>query len=203
MSPIVGYLKKTKWVVFDETHFEKGSDVRQRHLFQIPLGQTDYDRARYKQTINTSMLMSGMLDIQCTMLVTRLNVLFLNSERPLRLYETDAYRHMCIQFSINRKTYWETPAWQCASPFALFDTPEKEIPLLKENYGVAWDKIGANFADLGTPEDPVFPDHQAKRGLVIFSQECFEVRATWFGPPFKESLDMHVYLDGELSSPIQ
>jgi len=197
--PIVGYLEKRRWIAFDETRFEPGTNSRRRHLFQIPLGQNDYDMRATKQLINTNSLQAGMLDPPKSMLVWRLNVLFLNQERPLRLFETSAYRHMLIQFKINRKIYWESPAWQCASPFALFDTPETEIPKMKERYGIEWHRVGANFQCLDAPVETKFPDHQAKDGLVIFCQECFEVRADWFGKDFEEPLDLHVYLEGVLS----
>lgn len=196
---ITGILELADWVVYDETTFAPGDlDFDRgltRNLFQIPVGQHEVHSHRripgetqgqnhwrlyIKNFLRTNMLQAGMLDSPCSMVVRRLNVLFLNDDRPLRLFETSAYRNTTLEFSINRKIYWASPAWQCASPFALFDTPKQEIAAMKEKYGIDWEKVGASF-----DENP----------LTIHTQEYFTVRVQMDREP-EERLSCHVYLDG-------
>ena len=199
MSPIVGNLELCDWVVYDEVTFAPGGALT-RQMFSIPVGQNELElaypvqlktlecpdprgsklwKSYVKQFLHTNSLLPGMLDT-CSMKISRLNVLFLTNSRPLRIFETSAYRKTYVELSINRKTYWASPAWQCASPFALFDTPKEEIAALGEKYGVAWKQIGASFDN---------------HPLEIREQEYFTVRVQMYEQP-EEELSCHVYLDG-------
>lgn len=188
--PIVGFLDFADWVLYDEVRLSPGGTAR-RQMFATPVGQADYVYAHspdsfvcwhsfVKNYLHTNSHCPGMLDPPCSMKVTRLNVLFL-THRPLRIFETSAYRNVWIEFSVNRRTYWASPAWQCASPFALFDTPKDEIANLKERYGIAWESIGASF-----DAHPV----------EIHAGEYFTVRVDVIEPGIEEELACHVYLDG-------
>lgn len=186
MSPIVGWKEFCDWVLYDEVRFGPSLPLT-RQLFSIPVGQTEYHpqadvqwESYVKTFLHTNSLMAGMLDSPCEMQVSRLNVLFLTRDRPLRIFETSAYRNTTVQLAINRKIYWESPAWQCASPFALFDTPKEEIVRLGEKYGIDWKQIGASF------------DFHP---LTINVQEYFTVRVQMSEDP-EEELFCHVYLDG-------
>jgi hypothetical protein len=175
--------------LYDETTFRPDDERFSRSLFMIPVGQEEnyapierrYNRP-LKTFLKTNQLIPGALPAPLNFRVDRLNALFLTEDRrPLRIYETSLYARTLISFSIMQKSYWDSPAWQCASPFALFDTPQDEIAEIKKLYGIEWSKIGASF------EKPLF----------IPTQACFQVRAEimW---PIEEPVHLAVHLDGEI-----
>jgi hypothetical protein len=135
-----------------------------------------------KSFLKTNQLIPGALPPPLVFRVDRLNALFLTKDRrPLRIYETALYTRAYINFSIMQKLYWESPAWQCASPFALFDTPKDEIPELKKLYGIEWSKVGASF----------------EKPLLIPMQTAFAVRVEMMWP-LEETVHLAIHLDGEL-----
>jgi hypothetical protein len=179
--------------LYDETTFRPDEERFTRSMFAIPVGQREdwyYDDSLrntpvkpLKSFLKTNQLIPGMLPVPHVFRVDRLNALFLTEDRrPLRIYETSLYARTLISFSIMQKSYWDSPAWQCASPFALFDTPKDEIVALKAKYGIEWAQIGASFE---------------KHPLLIPMQACFQVRAELMWP-LEESVHLAVHLDGEL-----
>lgn len=124
-------------------------------------------------------------------LITRVNALFFKDGKPLRLYETDLYSLTEIEFWINAKPYWQSPAWRCASPFALFDTPKVEISRMKDKYGIEWDQVGGSVT--GKDVD----------GLLIEKAEMFGVNAHVHCAVSQiEGVTLAIHLDGPLARPV-
>lgn len=124
-------------------------------------------------------------------IVKRLNVLFLRDGKPLSLYDCGLYGSTAISFSINQKSYWESPAWACASPLAFFTNSYEQIDALVERWGIKWDRVGANF------DHPSSWAGMAVKGLKLHRQEPFRVVASVTGP-FEAGMQLAVYLDGPI-----
>lgn len=170
---------------------------RSYHLFQCPIGQRDGNQI--KTFLQTGQLLPGQLCAPQKFLATRINALFLGGGKPLRLYETDLYAHTEIGFSIMDKTYWRGPAWLCASPFALFGTPKEEIPRLKADYGIEWEKVGATLKTVDA-RIPGYESPEEISGILIETQAPFQVRADIYTDSHRAQLAFHI--DGILARPV-
>lgn len=165
--------------LYDEVTINPG-DRNPIGLFCVPVFNYDPRQPtshEWKQYYRTNMLQCGMLPAPERFCIHRLNVCFL-TDRPLRLYESPLYRYSFVHLSILRKMYWESPAWQCASPFALFNSPQDEIANMKTRYGIEWSRVGATFED-----------------LVIDKQMSFAVRID-LAIPIESPVTVAVHLDG-------
>lgn len=193
--------------LYDTVHIQK-VPLRTRYaLFCMPVGCIDPNErlpgADYKTFLRTSQTMCGQLEMPVKFLASRINVLFIKNNRPLRIWETDLYCKTEICFTISQKIYWEGPAWQCASPFALFGIPFVEIPKLKEKYGVEWERVGGNLGVL-TVERP-FDDERRREyyePLVIEPGQSFTVRAGVYDIGPHKNLQLAVCIDGVKRRPV-
>ena len=132
---------------------------------------------------------------------TRLNALFIENDRPLRIWETDLYCKTEITFEIAQKRYWQGPAWQCASPFALFGAPKIEIARLYTDYGVEWERVGGNLGVCHI-EKPFETRREYYEGITIEAQNYFHVRAAVYDMGPRTNLQLAVHIDGTTARPI-
>jgi hypothetical protein len=185
MSPCTGVIEVSECSIYDETLFHPDQKPRWvRSLFTLPVGSSDWTRRKdlfTKSFLQTNLVQAAVLDAPKSFVIRRLNALFLTEDRPLRIFETSAYRNTLISLRINMKNLWEGPAWMCASPLALFDSPAEEITEMKDRYGIEWPKVGASFP----------------AGIEIRQQESFIVNADFQGE-IEEPISLAVYLDGQM-----
>lgn len=180
-----GLAEVIDWSLYDETCFSPADEYLSRTFFSMPVGFYERSVDRYKSFIKTNMAMCGMVPMPNSFVISRLNIAFLNDFRVLRLHECELYRHMAVTLVIGNRIMYECPAWQCVSPFALFDSPKQELATVKEEYGADWNKIGAVF-------DPPFQ---------IRTQEYFTVK-TELDRPVREKIWCACHLDGKLLTPV-
>ena len=207
---LAGIFDVTPFCLYDSVQLSAGSRCE---LFQRPLGVDNADLVYtesgwFTRWLRTNMFESGRLSNPQEFVVKRLNVLFLRAGRPLRLFETDLYGKTAIDFRVNAKSYWQSPAWQCASPFAIFETPVEELAGLKAKYGLDWQHVGANFTRSANDRDPQpyrhgFPNvWEETTGLLLMCQEPFIVSADVAGD-VEQGLELVAHLDGVIARPVQ
>jgi hypothetical protein len=193
--PITGILEVVSQCLYDTVQISEKPMSQDYHFFALPVGMHDHnaESGDYKQWLHTNTVQCGQLPAPCRFNAMRLNALFILEGNPLRIYETDLYAKTEIRFSVSQKSYWAGPAWLCASPFALFDTPKDELPRLREAYGIRWENIGANLGichfKLGGPEEQY-------DGVQIGMQENFSVTARVYRETAAPALTLAIHLDG-------
>ena len=140
----------------------------------------------FTRWLRTNMLEANTLPAPHEFIVKRLNLLFLQDGRPLRLHETDLYGKSAVRFLVNQKSYWESPALQCASPLAVFEVPKEHIS------SELWKSFGAVF------ERPQKWAGAPCEGIYLSWQEFFSVDVDIAGP-IPEKAQLAVHLDGPLA----
>jgi len=194
MSPIIaGILEVVSQCLYDEIKLDPSPRNLRYSFFEVPVGGRDDDSDPIKTFLQTNLYDPGALPVPNRFIATRLNALYLHDSVPVRLHETNLYGKTLITFLVNQKVYWEGPAWLCASPFALLGTPKDELPRLKQDYGIEWERIGAT---LQMPANDVAPDGY-KGGVIIDRQQRFEVTAN-IDADSSQGLDLAIHLDGNL-----
>jgi hypothetical protein len=186
---VAGIVELVQQCLYDQIPLGRQAS-RRYPFFQVPVGQTQADQI--KTFLQTSQLMAAMLPPPTGFIATRLNALFLRDGVPVPLSGTRLYGKTLVSFSVNRKLYWEGPAWLCASPFALFTTPKDAIPRLKEDFGIEWECVGATLQPI--LNDANLEDVQ-KGGVGIRKNESFEVTAN-IDADYFEGLDLAIHIDG-------
>lgn len=201
MSPIIpGILEVTAWCLYDQVALPVESQPYEtvRQFFVIPVGQLSYSpELQTKYFLHTNMVQAATLPAPQRLVARRLNALFFQDDKPLRLDQTPLYARTQIDFDINRKNYWTSPAWLCASPFALFGTPKDELPRLKENYGIEWERVaGALMSNPGKEGD------ERVDGVYIGVQDMFQVTAR-IQSEIPAGTKLAIHIDGPLVRSIQ
>ena len=198
MPIISGILELIPQCLYDQ--ITVGPTNSHYHLFRDPIGTCEASSDRIKTFLQTNQYLPAMLPAPHKFLATRLNALFLRDGKPVLLSETNLYGQTDILFSIMEKSYWRGPAWLCASPFAIFGVPKDQIPRLKPDFGIEWEKLGAPL--MSDVEYPGYkPGHKAPKeisGVLIDTHMPFEVCAgihTQSAPGF----ELAVHLDGILA----
>jgi len=205
MSPIMAkVVELLNWTLYDQQHVPVGASLPGDggipvRFFDRPWAQ-EYRDGKMEwgsPYLRTNSYQALMLPAPQKLIVFRLNAMFLRRDMVLPISESQLYGRTVIRFSINRKIYWESPAWMCASPLAIFTTPKEAIPRLEKETGIAWHQFGAQFG-LQTQEG------EAKipaGGLLIETQESFEVTA-YVEKNDDPDVVLAVHLDGPRARPI-
>jgi len=201
MSPIMaGVVELSNWTLYDQQHVPVGASV-EPHLrfFARPWAQ-EYRDGKIEWAcpyLRTNSFEALRLPAPQRLIVFRVNAMFLRRDLVLPLSESQLYGRTVIQFLINDKTYWESPAWMCASPFAIFTTPKEAIPRIEQETGIAWRHVGAQFG----PQVQEGEEKLPSGGLLIDYAQTFEVRA-YVEKNDDPDVVLAVHLDGPLARPI-
>jgi hypothetical protein len=175
MAPTSAMNELSAESLHDTIDLPSGFQNERFQFFCKPIGMDHADRVYTKdgwftRWLRTNMLLSKTLPTPREFLVKRLNVMFLHAGKPLRIYDTNLYGRTSIDFQINQKRYWQSPAWKCANPLAVFGT-EKEISEFAERW------LGATFNGATFNREVLWNGKIKIDGLFLSWQEHFCVEA--------------------------
>lgn len=200
---LAGIREISRYTLYDQLYVPTGGESK-LSFFEIPW--TKDVRGRWScPYLRTNSDYANQLAPPNQFLIWRLNALFFRRELILPLSETQAYARTHVDFSILQKRYWTGPAWACASPFAIFATPSKDIPAAEAATGLKWREIGAGFG-LRVEEGPANSGkrfnlradaNEGEGGLLIGTAEPFAVRVT-IEKNNDPDLCLAIHLDGPI-----
>lgn len=205
MSPIVaGIMELSNWTLYDQQHVPVGASLPGdggiwMRFFERPWAQGYRDGKKEwgSPYLRTNSHEALKLPAPQRLVVFRVNAMFLWRDIVLPVSESQLYGRTVIQFSINRKIYWESPAWMCASPLAIFTTPKDAIARVEKETGIAWHQFGAQFGhDLQEGENKL-----PSGGLLIDYTQNFEVEAS-IEKNDDPDVVLAIHLDGPIARPI-
>jgi hypothetical protein len=206
MSPIYpGLMELLEWTLYDQVPLEEKEYGQQKILFQLPLGayEVNAEPSYTKEYLHTNLYQAAQIEAPNKLILRRFNILFFRNGLPLRVYESDLYARTAVDFAIMHKTYRHGPAWSCASPLALFDTPRAELPRLEAIYGIKWENLtGSLIGDIPTEQQANAEYLRTTGGVVIGCQEPFQVTVRVEGPT-PAGIVVAAHLDGPFLRAIQ